>query len=106
MSLYGRGVNNEYLSPDMCYAAWLISGSIAKAQKRLFDAGITNPESGRAPSRMGIWFSANRSPLFEEFTRVREQSPTQVSGMPSKEEFEEGVKIFNTCVSDYHAKFG
>lgn len=105
MSLYGRGVNNEYLNPDMCFAAWLVGGSIGKARKRLKDAGIKNPESGKEPSRMGIWFSAKKSPLYEEFVRTREESQ-QVSEMPSTEEFENALKTFNKCVDEYHAKFG
>lgn len=105
MSIYGRGITHEYLNPDMCFTAWLISGSIGKARKRIINAGICNPESGKDPSRMGIWFSSKKSLLFQEFVRVREETQS-VSETPTKEEFENALKIFQKTVDEYHAKFG
>jgi hypothetical protein len=104
MSVYGKRLNHEFLDPNMCFCAWLIGGSIGKAQKRLIDEGIFNPVSNEPPSRMGVWFSAKKSPMYAEFMRLRIEQGN-LSERPSKEEFDQAMAEFKRCSLNYHAKF-
>jgi hypothetical protein len=89
----GKGrLIKSYLMPDLCYALWLTSGSITKATRRMIDEGVVHPVSLKAPSRMGIWWSAKHSEYTAKFFAKRENRETE-NIRATTEEMEEARAI-------------
>ena len=105
MTIGKKGLGNEYLTPDLCFTAWALSDSIARASRKLKGTGVINPRSKEAPSRMGIWFAATKSPLYTEYMNKRNSGEVKSEG-PTIEEHEKYTAIFNKLVLEYHVKFG
>lgn len=53
-----RSVN--YLSEETCFRLWVELGSVAKVAKALEQDGVVNPETGKPPTKMGIWTASIR----------------------------------------------
>ncbi len=75
MTIGKKGLDNEYLNPNLCYCAWVVGDSIGRAVNLLAEAGIINPRTGGTPSRMGVWFAARKSEMFQEFVESGAASP-------------------------------
>lgn len=101
MAVFGKRITKAYLNPDLCFCAWLIGGSIAKAQQRLINEGVMNPATGHPPSRMGIWFATMRSPLYVAFIQRRKDKNLD-SERPSKEEFDGAIVAIKTILAKLH----
>lgn len=59
----------QYLNPDMCFAAWLVTGSLQRAMRRLRAEGIKNPFNGNPVSLNGVYSAAKRSEYYPEFAK-------------------------------------
>lgn len=103
MTLGGHKLAIKYLNPDLCYAAWVIGGSVSRAQAKLYAAGIVHPVTGVMPSKMGIHYTAKTSEFFAEFVERRVKNPG-MSQTPTKEEYAEAKILFEQLIGPEVAK--
>lgn len=54
----GMKKEKKYLEPEHCFRTWINCGSIAKTVRILANEGIVNPNTGKAPTDMGVWGAA------------------------------------------------
>lgn len=99
MSIGRKGLPEGFLDPDVMYAMWVVTNSVQRAQRRLDAMGLVNPHTGKPPSRMGIWFSAQRSPLLDEYRRRRDTGEVR-SSLPTKAEVEQANQIISERLPD------
>jgi len=55
-----RGDSWAYLDEELCFNLWNETGDTGRAQKRIEEMGITNPDTGKSPSRPGVYIAALR----------------------------------------------
>jgi hypothetical protein len=97
MALGGSKIAMKYLNPDLCYAAWVIGGSVTRGTKKLADSGLIHPLTGSGPSRMGVHYAAKVSEYYIEFAEKRVRNP-KMSPTPTRDEYAEAQEVFNTLI--------
>lgn len=87
----GNKLSIKYLNPDLCYAVWVMKGSISRSQRFMAEQGFKHPLTGKPPSRMGIHYAAKESEFYAEFLSRR--GPKNIGAAPTKAEYHEAQII-------------
>lgn len=72
MPIGGKGLKEQFLDLDFCFAVWCMTGSTPKMEVWFIENEFLNPETGKPFSRQGLYSAAKRSDKFAEFKRRRE----------------------------------